>query len=332
MKKINIAIISENKITRFLKHDLEDFNLVEIDYKGDIVADIISSNIHVCILDIHDKLSFIKVIRSIRRHADTYLLPVFCTNENFVEYSAKLYTGANDLFKFKDLVEEEYNSIIDIENVNFRISSDWILRLLIYLYTVRNFRDLDAHRSMHSTEFYTYPLIDVFCNDREFDKFEWVKELEKSGILKAKELVKSYFGCGSCSSAHILYSERCPECKSEDFVITNFLHCYKCGNIAPEDEFIKANTYVCSNCNSDLKHLGKDYDRPLESYTCNSCKHISVEASVTVDCFKCNSITPTQNLIKNTIYNYTLTKKAIDYMLDCSLNVYFDSKMHLIRC
>lgn len=68
---------------------------------------------------------------------------------------------------------------------------------------------------------------------------------------------------------------------------------------------------VCSQCKTKLKHIGHDYDRPLESYSCNDCKSIFVDPEVITECIDCGFKTLTENMIKQKVSNYALTKKHI---------------------
>lgn len=225
------------------------------------------------------------------------------------------------------MVDYEISTIEEISQKKDNIEQDWQARLLIYLYTRRSVRTLDASIDTSCKSFFRYPVIDIFCQTKDFDYAEWIKELVEREIIKIKKFVKSFFCCNNCYSARALFSERCPDCKSENIVLADFLHCYTCGNIAPEREFISEDELlVCSQCKTKLRHIGHDYDRPLESYSCNDCGSIFVDSEVITECVDCSYVSSTEKMIKQKINNYKLTKKAHHYirmsLLEYSMSIF----------
>lgn len=221
---------------------------------------------------------------------------------------------------------------MNVEQITKNISSvanDWQARFLIYLFTRRSVKNLTPIKDKTKSTYYSYPLIDVFSRDESFDYYEWIKELKDRDILKFKKFVKSFFCCSNCSSAHALFSERCPECHSEDILLADFLHCYTCGNIAPEAEFMTTDDeLVCKQCKTKLKHIGHDYDRPLDSYSCRSCDSVFVDPEVITECIDCHTITLTEDMRKQKVSEYELTDKAKNYirmnLLDYSMSIFDD--------
>lgn len=335
-KKLTIAILNTTSLD--IRTKLSEAELIE--FSKDDLTITRSNNIDAFVLDFdsnkqavgidtqnHDQ--FIQLLRRIRANVYTYLKPVFCTNSNYQDYSSEFFTNINDLATFTNMVNDEIASIERITQNIDNMAHDWQARFLVYLYTRRNLRDLKPIKNKSQKSFFSYPLIDIFSQDENFDYYEWIKELKDRDILKFKKFVKSFFRCSNCSSAHALFSERCPECKSEDIILADFLHCYTCGNIAPETEFITGDDeLVCSQCKSKLKHIGHDYDRPLESYSCRSCESIFIEPEVITECIDCGTITLTDKMKKQKVSEYTLTDKAKHYvrmnLLEYAMSIFDD--------
>ena len=104
-----------------------------------------------------------------------------------------------------------------------------------------------------------------------------------------------------------------------------FFHCYFCGNIAPEEEFFSGEELVCGQCKSRLKHIGNDYDKPLESYQCKSCNAESLDSKVIVSCVDCGQKSGTDELVKLKFHNYVLTEKSSLYIqtnIDYAMSVF----------
>jgi hypothetical protein len=82
---------------------------------------------------------------------------------------------------------------------------------------------------------------------------------------------------------------------------------------------------VCGQCKSRLKHIGTDYDKPLESYKCNSCNAESLDSKVIASCVDCGQVSAIDELVKVKMYNYDLTEKAMLYIrsnIDYAMTVF----------
>ena len=67
---------------------------------------------------------------------------------------------------------------------------------------------------------------------------------------------------------------------------------------------------MCPNCKNRLRHIGSDYDRPLENYRCRDCEHIFIEPAVSCHCMHCGSASEPDALTPKLIYAYQLTEKG----------------------
>lgn len=313
-EKLQDSIIHEFSIAEGISIDFENIDAFVIDFENDDTA---------------NKSLAIDLVKKIRANVNTYLKPIFCTMEGSEVYTMQRFTTIEDLRDFADIVKHEISTIEQITQNSNNITNDWQARFLIYLYTRRSIINLTPAQNKSKNTYYSYPVIDVFAQDELFDYYEWIHELKDKGILEFKKFIKSFFYCSNCPSAHALFSERCPECHSEDIQLADFLHCYTCGNIAPEVEFMTADDgLVCRQCKSKLKHIGVDYDRPLESYSCRSCQAVFIDSEVVTECVDCGTITLTEQMRKQNVVEYSLTNKAKHYirmsLLEYSMSVFDD--------
>jgi GGDEF domain-containing protein len=67
---------------------------------------------------------------------------------------------------------------------------------------------------------------------------------------------------------------------------------------------------MCPNCKGRLRHIGSDYDRPLENYRCQKCEHIFIEPAVSCRCMHCGTASDPEALVPKPIHAYQLTEKG----------------------
>ncbi|QLE78993.1 hypothetical protein FLM55_04285 [Francisella sp. Scap27] len=290
--------------------------IYEFNLKEDVVSQIQTNNIQVLILNLQKKDLLIDIVNKIRSSAEIYLLPVFSVVENYEIYVDALYSSVEELNSVCEKLTIKKETLVDIDSK--RMIKDWQTRFLTYLYTRKGLKSLDASVDKASKSFYSFPLIEVFHTDNT-NVAEWIGDLKSDEFLKIKKFVKSYFCCQKCDSARILYSEQCPDCKSENILLTDFIHCYTCGNMGPQSEFLHNEQYVCTHCNTKLKHIGQDYDKPLENYYCKSCNFSFLEPNVISECIDCDNMCDTEQLKKMSVHNYELTQKA-EHFISVGLN------------
>jgi GGDEF domain-containing protein/DNA-directed RNA polymerase subunit RPC12/RpoP len=104
--------------------------------------------------------------------------------------------------------------------------------------------------------------------------------------------------------------DACPHSRSIDIVQKPFLHCFTCGHVAQEESFLASGALVCPNCLSRLRHIGTDYDRPLENYVCNECGQSFVEAMVIARCLSCGAENDPESLVPRQVYSYRLGERG----------------------
>lgn len=180
-------------------------------------------------------------------------------------------------------------------------------RLLCWLWqrpeaTIQPIRD-PAHR-----EVYRYPLVEALAGDRNVNAWSWLLQGRQNNQLDAGDLQDRLRQCTGCNSSRLNYVDVCPECRGLDIRRQPSLHCFVCGHVAPQQEFLRGESLVCPNCMNQLRHIGSDYDRPMENYRCRSCNAFFVDADVDVYCFDCSQRHTPEELRVREIRPYRLSE------------------------
>jgi len=178
-------------------------------------------------------------------------------------------------------------------------------RLLTFLYLHPEYV-LEPVADAHDERDYYYPLADLYSLEHE-DGFALISRLQQRGLLKQVRLVERLHVCPDCASAHLLFNELCPQCGSIDIAEQNFLHCYACGNVAPQDEYLGRSGLICKKCSARLRQIGVDYDRALETMTCNTCSGRFTDAEVKARCARCRKQYPSDALIERRFHSLRLS-------------------------
>ncbi len=307
---IRIAVVGD--VRDFLEQSLQGFHLENLMMSNDVsmIRDtLIQKSIDAVIISSRDVQLVQNLMVSIRESKDTFLLPVFTTEDSCESIVDLKYKSPQQLEKaYEDFLSEK-NSIAHSEELEERVIKNWQARLLTYLYTRKGYKNLAPELNTSCKTFFVYPLVDIFAKNG-LNKLDWINELKIDGILEVSKFVRAGFYCSSCTSARMTFSERCPDCKSENVSMSDFLHCYTCGTIEPEIEFLKNDNLQCPSCHTKLRHIGEDYDKPLESYLCNDCDAQFVESEPVSSCLDCEKVVTTDQLKKVKLYEYSLSDKA----------------------
>lgn len=244
------------------------------------------------------------ILRRIRTHPKFFYC-LCIVNTAIQEQDKNLIDGLNlsenELSKQVLLFEELNNSFKPRKEPLFRDD-----RLLKFLWTRPNFI-IQPYHEWSQLRFYSYPLLDALVFN-ELDAFEWIKSLFLKKILVKQKLIDRQRECPYCLSAHLSFVDICPNCGSLDVVEQVALHCFICGQVGPQDEFLKLGVLTCPKCATQLKHIGSDYDRPIENYSCNDCDHFFVEGHVSVRCSVCKKTSKTEELSVHEIYSLQLSE------------------------
>jgi len=154
---------------------------------------------------------------------------------------------------------------------------------------------------------YYYPLLDSLgISSPEVLMGKWID----AEIIRPEKLINRVRQCAFCQSQQLNYVDTCPSCKSIDIASTISLHCFTCGHIGGQAEFQENSELHCPTCSTRLRHIGVDYDRPLERFKCQSCAQHFIEGEVIAKCQCCQANHSPSELPEHRIYDYALGDAA----------------------
>jgi hypothetical protein len=105
--------------------------------------------------------------------------------------------------------------------------------------------------------------------------------------------------------------EACPKCDSSLLKEEPVLHHFRCANISPESSYAYDGELRCPKCHQFLRHIGVDYDRPSNVYTCQECNHTFLHTRMKVHCSSCNKTLRPSELLPYDVYTYEFTSEGI---------------------
>lgn len=279
--------------------------------------------------DEHSLKETFDAVYQLRRSAVFYAAPIFLAKsmgqlDTFVD---GIGSTKEDILPYaSEIVSKIGNISIETNAVN----DD--LRFLTYLFCRGDDYSLSPLAFVASPWIYEYPaalLIGSFADEAIRASFrfgslsdessfkvsmkssaEWLVSLCTQGLLVTTGLVDRIRICPYCQTGHLNYIDACPACGSIDFAKKKMIHCFTCGHVAPEENFKNGMMLICPRCNTTLRHIGSDYDRPVESHGCNSCGERFIEPEVKAHCLNCRQKSAAEDLEVRQLYNYGLTAKG----------------------
>ncbi|MBT1443960.1 hypothetical protein KJI95_05400 [Shewanella sp. JM162201] len=166
---------------------------------------------------------------------------------------------------------------------------------------------LRPHRIPARPELYDYPLLSAWGVEPAREAIALLQNLKQKGWIEPDKLWDRTRHCPQCDSGHLNYIDVCPKCTSLDIEHRSSLHCFNCGHVGAKDQFLRQGQLACPNCSTQLRHIGVDYDRPIENQGCNSCDHLFVEARVEAHCLHCASASVLDRLKVRNIHGFRLS-------------------------
>lgn len=179
-------------------------------------------------------------------------------------------------------------------------------RLLQFLYERPDFI-ISPYKDWQTPRVYGYPLL-ACMQTQAGDESRWIHTLLARQLIEPVTLVDRLRECPKCQSAHLAFVDVCPTCHSLNIAQKPFVHCFTCGNMAPQEKYMDKGGLVCPKCSARLRHIGEDYDRPMENYSCNACNAGFIDADVRVRCMSCNSEHAVDDLAVRQINSYRLSE------------------------
>jgi hypothetical protein len=178
-------------------------------------------------------------------------------------------------------------------------------RLLLFLY-LRPARVLSPITDWRHERLCRYPLADALGESGE-DGFQLVDRLRRRGLLENTTLIERIHVCAKCGGGHLLFTEHCPQCGNIDIAEQVFLHCYACGHVATQAQYLRKDGLSCPQCLARLRHIGVDYDRALEALSCQGCTGRFTEPDIKARCLQCQTVAAADALTERRFHGLTLT-------------------------
>ncbi|WP_178087321.1 diguanylate cyclase [Pseudomonas sp. C27(2019)] len=269
------------------------------DFQNDTTVDVVVLNLP------ENKIS--RALETLRRD-ERYRLTLIYT---LIEQSSIQLLGDGLLPSRADAIEKEHAQLCKRLAVFNRGRSPerFEEHVMAWLWT-RPHTGITARRDTSLAHVYSYPLLGVFAGDEPVNQVLWLRLMSEQGLLASGELVDRIRLCSKCNSARLNYVDVCPECRDLDIAKEPALHCFTCGHVAPQDEFLKDGLMLCPNCLTRLRHIGSDYDRPMENLSCRACNVSFIDSLVHARCLDCNHSQEPDELRVREIRNYSMTEKA----------------------
>jgi GGDEF domain-containing protein len=187
------------------------------------------------------------------------------------------------------------------------LNNTFSLRLLTYLF-LRPHIKLAINRHWRYEQMAIYPVAEAI-NDDTIETMTGLEMLARRQLLDKEELLDRLRLCPKCESPHHNFIDTCPTCHTIVIRKTQFVHCFTCGYVGPESEFFHEGIFICPNCKTVLRHIGADYDRPLESYVCENGPKF-IEPDILAKCLACGSLNEPDTLSVRELYAYTLSAEG----------------------
>lgn len=178
------------------------------------------------------------------------------------------------------------------------------LALIRYLY-LRPLVALSPARDWIAHQAYRYPLLEAFVDGET--PASLLAVVRSRGWLEQNHLVDRLRCCSECQSVHLNYVDMCPGCKSLNVEESAYIHCFTCSHLAPESAFIRNGALICPNCHARLRHIGVDYNRPLEQLHCRDCTLAFADALVQASCLACGQSYDPEKLCVLNVASYSLS-------------------------
>lgn len=257
------------------------------------------------VIAITDPSATVSQLQQIRRHPD------FCTALCYVVGGSNPEIGqlADGELPAAATLQERFRQFHELL-ATFNENETTILptgRLIKYLWLRPHFILQPCH-AWQSPRYWFYPLLDALNPDE--DAFEWLRTLANQRIIESSDLIDRQRECPHCRSSHLSFIDVCPNCGSLDIAQQASLHCFTCGHVDIQDNFLQGGALVCPKCLTQLRHIGSDFDRPIENHRCHACHHVFVESNVQVRCMRCGKSSLPGDLVEHKIQNWRLSDRG----------------------
>ncbi|RMF64456.1 MAG: hypothetical protein D6743_09280, partial [Calditrichaeota bacterium] len=157
---------------------------------------------------------------------------------------------------------------------------------------------LRPRRNFQSSVGYTFPLVQVLFQVEPGREVAYIEGLQEAQLLTTR-LVDKLNVCPRCEHTQINYRELCPHCHSLNINEEATVHHFRCAYVGRESEFRRGVKMECPKCKRELRHIGVDYDKPVEVLWCVDCNHNFSEPQLSCFCLVCaHTFAPEDAFIK----------------------------------
>lgn len=252
--------------------------------------------------------NFMQSIVKLRKRHAYHLTPLFYWGDSEKnQFDLDAFDGKFDDSSLK--IAKQINEHIQaLPHLNFENNTEVLL--LSYLFT-RPRAKIAGYLTLSEPKGISYPLVKALIGQpKNFDEWSFLENLVSRDLLARVDLIDEIQTCPFCHSGLLNYKNSCPNCHSVDIRSQQFIHCFSCGNIGPMNEFFRQEKLICPRCHTKLRHIGIDYDKPLEDKLCNQCSFYFLDAEINVICMNCLKVQNPEKLVSRRVYTYQLSKRG----------------------
>lgn len=251
----------------------------------------------------------IDCLYELRKKSNYHLLPVFYLGEP-PEHHEQILDGY-----FDETAKERANAIQSrmalIQTEQEKEETDdfekWLTK---YLFVRENFH-LKGFLDYRSPSGIHYPLLQILGHREDSQhNLSMLHGMETRKLLKHTALIDEIQTCPHCSAGLLNFKNCCPNCQSVHISTQSFIHCFSCGNTGPLSEFMQQEALICNRCQVRLRHIGIDYDKPIEDKICKDCHHFFFEPNVNAVCMVCTRLSDPEDLQSKKLFEYSLTPRG----------------------
>lgn len=261
------------------------------------------------IIDTENGEKGIAALRELRKNPETAAKPIFLTRSLGImgdHFSDGVVTAVNDAY---DRSKAIHQMIEELVPEIFSPTESDVYRLLGFLYS-RPEMNLTPVKHWTFQKLYAFPLVQTMLLLPEDGTDQWLNNLKSRRLLRESKLIDRLRHCAKCEGVHLNFIDVCPSCTDLDINQKPFLHCFTCGHVAPEEKFMIHGGLNCPGCAARLRHIGTDYDRPLENHYCNACGHNFIEPQVLAHCQHCDVKNTPEDLVPIQVFSLEITERG----------------------
>ncbi len=156
---------------------------------------------------------------------------------------------------------------------------------------------------------YRYPDVDALFDLDSATSISMLEELAGDGFLN-RELVDRIHLCPDCGRYTLNFREVCPDCRTVRITLTDMIHHYSCGNVGPEIKHKVGSKLICTKCDTELQHIGIDYEKVNTLYYCDNCGNKFEDPEVSCRCLSCGEEHDISSVEERKIHLYELSSQG----------------------